>query len=200
MICHRHRCIFVHIPRTAGTSIEVALLGTDTWNTKPEEKHIYASTAKKIYSEWWDEYFKFSIVRNPWSRMVSLAKYDWFYGVELLDGLISINQYLEKFPHGEVDNRCIHPPSTHRPITNSVYLNYLDLELDYVGRFEDLSTGGWAHVQQAIGCDVALPHIESSTMSNNQQKYTEYYDDMTREIVANIYKLDIDYFGYEFED
>ena len=29
-IDHRHRCIFVHVPRTAGSSIEEALLGLDT--------------------------------------------------------------------------------------------------------------------------------------------------------------------------
>lgn len=29
-IRRRHRCIFVHVPRTAGSSIEEALLGLDT--------------------------------------------------------------------------------------------------------------------------------------------------------------------------
>lgn len=33
MISDQYRCIFVHIPRVAGTSIELAITGLDWWNT-----------------------------------------------------------------------------------------------------------------------------------------------------------------------
>ena len=83
MICHKSKVIFIHIPRTAGTSVEKAFVGKDWFNIDVSTKHIYASTARDYYAEFWDEYFKFSIVRNPWDRMLSLSKFPHFYGVVL---------------------------------------------------------------------------------------------------------------------
>ena len=66
MISHKYKCIFIHIPRTAGTFTELLIDGKDWWVPKGygsfrQEKHIIASQAKKIYKDYWDEYFKFSM-------------------------------------------------------------------------------------------------------------------------------------------
>lgn len=79
--------LFVHNPRTSGTSIRRALLrGTDPNHelqfpaALPDMgKHAFPYQIKKkmqtsrfIPADTWDNVFKFSIVRNPWDRMVSL--------------------------------------------------------------------------------------------------------------------------------
>ena len=71
MISHKHKCIFIHISRTGGSTIERLLQGEDQWNRDPYSKHITTARAKKLYSEWWDDYFKFTFVRNPYDRVLS---------------------------------------------------------------------------------------------------------------------------------
>ena len=79
MISHEYRCIFIHIPRTGGSSIEKALVGRNWWSISKETKHITASQAREVYGDYWGKYFKFSFVRNPWDRCVSLLAFSSFY-------------------------------------------------------------------------------------------------------------------------
>ena len=138
MICHKHKCIFVHIPRTAGTSVEQAIRPDWSWESFKEEKHILASTAKTIYKEYWDDYFKFSFIRNPWDRMVSMSKYSYFYGCEINNNKLDVSEYKKKFPQIEIDSRSKSAADKYSPISNAVYLNILNEELDFIGRFENL--------------------------------------------------------------
>ena len=70
----KHNLLFVHIPKCAGTTIEVAL-----------KKHASPSSGSEIakQNKWWRNkrlfelysenpcYFKFSFTRNPFERIVS---------------------------------------------------------------------------------------------------------------------------------
>ena len=85
-ISHKHRCIFVHIPKTGGTSVEQALgigkIDHDAMRSHDIEifdkisyapQHFTASMLKeheKIKEHWFD-YYRFSIVRNPYERVLS---------------------------------------------------------------------------------------------------------------------------------
>ena len=95
MISHHHKCLFIHIPKNAGQSIEmmfINLLGL-TWSTRaplllttnsnpnlgpPRLAHLTATDYAKykyISEEQFENYFKFAFVRNPWDRAVSFYKY-----------------------------------------------------------------------------------------------------------------------------
>jgi hypothetical protein len=146
MISHELKCIFIHIPRTAGSSIEQTLVGKDWWQIERKTKHLVASQAKKLYSEYWNDYFKFSFVRDPYSRMVSLATHFWTYYRLPFKGVLTdqhINEYKNLFGTSiliEHDWRFYKREEVinekHRE--NCVYGNILDEPIDYIGKFETL--------------------------------------------------------------
>ena len=92
------KVLFIHIPKTAGMSI------TETLNQSfglPEYDDVnYEKIAEQHYllrdleeKEALDDYFIFSIVRNPWDRMVS--EFEWRKRFNLEGGRSSFKSFLQ---------------------------------------------------------------------------------------------------------
>lgn len=198
MISHKYKLIFIHIPRTAGTSIEKALCGKDWLRIHSPSKHLTAHSAKKIYAEYWNEYFKFSFVRNPWDRMVSLLKYGWFYGVSLdTKKILRPEKYFNKFKKIEYDTRYFNYSqfNDYKNIEDAIYQNIYGEEMDFIGRFESLEEDFKTICEINNIKNLALLHIEKSP---NRKEYREYYDNNVKQLIEQKYKKDIDKFNYEF--
>ena len=134
------------------------------------------------YNEVWDSYFKFAFVRNSWDRMVS----SW----QMQMPNISFSKFLKMYPYKDDTDLIWHT----LPMWIHIYDNQKNILVDFIGRFENL--------QEDFNtvCDkIGIPRQELPHKNKNKHKhYTEYYDDETREIVAEKYAKDIEYFGYEF--
>ena len=194
MIRHDHKFIFIHIPKTGGTSIEGIFKedvgGPFEGSRGVKRKHASARKMKKIHPAEWDEYFKFAVVRNPFDLLVS--RYHWSRDVQCLSSFNekkTFRQFIIAIDRGGFKPKWAVPKSQ---------LSFLsvnkEMKMDFIVRFENLQED-FNIVCDKIGIPrKELPHINKS----NHKHYTEYYDDETREIVAKRYAKDIEYFGYEF--
>ncbi len=205
MISHKYKYIFLHIPKTGGTSIEYALnqyndtgntniisLGGDLYNKNDiRHKHLLLKGYRRKYSdirENIEEYYKFTIIRNPWDRIASHYRYfkkrDFDYKGSF-EGFV--NYFCKKIHNRGWKYRDF------APIVDFITLNGA-LAVDFIGRFENLQQD-FDIICDKIGISKQeLPHINKT----KNKHYTEYYDEETRSIVAKKYAKDIEYFGYEF--
>jgi chondroitin 4-sulfotransferase 11 len=187
MIDRKHKFIFVHIPRTGGSSIEISLgrgLGTLKGNNTVigtfQDKHWTCSNYKAENPSEWKSFFKFSFVRNPWDRAIST--YEWL-------------KMHKTHPHRTTDSfkkwLLSIKPNCNSYKTQSEYINET---IDFVGRYENLHED-WAYVQGKIfplGHKPApLPHI------NKTKRHGDYHDKETIDFVSNYYREEIESYGYK---
>lgn len=181
MISHEHKLIFVHIPRTSGTSIEIDIMGE---LVDDGIKHLRASTLKKIHNKQWDNFFKFSIVRNPWDRLISLYHAPYYISINALGGY-SLEYFLDRYAF-------MHP----RHEQGFTQCDYLDEELDLIIRFEEREIGlQELFLRSGYQVDGSLSHRETSRKGLD---YRNFYDSKTKDIVWRTYHKDIERFNYEF--
>lgn len=227
MICRDYNCVFVHIPKTAGQSVEqffMHLLGLD-WDHDREalllqsnddpargtEKLAHLSASEYVDCGYlgqqeFSAFFKFSFVRNPWTRILSEYRYrNYFHHSSFRDFV------LNKLPRPGWDDQYRHV----MPQYDMLHDRQGNLLVDFVGRFESLQQD-FDRVCERLGIvDSSLPHRNRSDKKsrdlkrkirnflymngeNQLQGMAEFYDDETREAVTEYYRKDIDTFGYEF--
>ena len=193
-LSHKHKFVFICIPKTASTSLRKILSKySDIRGGSVHPSHgihyIHAKSETlehyfKKHKLCWDKYIKFSFCRNPWDRTVSAYSYlttnrgtrSW--RDVYLKGTSSFKDYIL--------NGNPYP-------TQLEHINTQDPML-FVGKFENIQA------DFDIICDkIGIPREQIPHTNRTKHKhYTEHYDDETREIVAEKYARDIEYFGYEF--
>lgn len=199
MISHRYRCIFVHIQRTAGSSIEQWICGTDWWRIDPATKHVLASQAKELYRPYWDDYFKFSFVRDPVSRILSCMHHSEHFGLRITKGnKIDFDGYHRRFGCNvilEHDFRFYRRSELIRQqhVADSIYGNIIDEPLDFVGKYETLYSD-IEYIRNTLGIEKDFDnHLERSD-PNLHPKQTALE---TIEYIRNICRSDMLRYDYE---
>jgi len=196
IISHKTKAIFVHIQRTAGTSIELALRredGSITGDSYQGRIHLTAQELRAVVGpQTWDGYYRFAFVRNPWDRLVS-----WYFMCVQAPSPNRFQRYV-------VDNAPTFTDFVTKTTTGmgeKTTRNQLDfvtgpdgnLIVDFVGRYERLADD-FAIVRKRLGLAHDLPRANASAHVNYRDCYTEE----TREIVAQRFARDVRYFGYQF--
>ena len=172
MINDQYKCIFMHITKTGGSSIEEVFDYRGIKHHRPEEM------IENIGQEKWDNYFKFTFVRNPWDRLVS----EYFYRIK--KGSTSVN-----FKSWLVEMRGF---DSWAGGLQSKWMQ--ERNFDFVGRFENFQNDFDQICQKINHPKVLLPHANSTT----HQHYSAYYDEESKDLVRNWHKADIELFDYDF--
>ncbi|PTV96914.1 sulfotransferase family protein [Rhodobacter aestuarii] len=205
-VSRRHQAIFVHIPKNAGESVErtLGIYGGNpaetAWGIIGNNVVLQHYTALELRdnfctAEVWDRYFKFAIVRNPWSKAVS--EYNWYlkYGPS-----VSFSEWAQSLPHRLKINRTIHIFEVGHNVEQYKYICDAEgaLLVDHLLRFEDLRNA-FAELSTARHWHVKLEHAPT-TSSPNQISFKDYYDVETAKLIGAIYARDVQLFGYSYEE
>jgi hypothetical protein len=203
IINYDKKFLFIHIQKTAGTSIRENLMK----NRGTELFHYPHTLLKHVrLNDEQERFFKFAFVRNPWDRLYSwyimikaigpttifyryiLENSNDFSGFLRLTDIIK-DDYIKLFNTKITNYKCI-------------AFNQLDyitdhtgsLNIDFIGRFENLEEDYKSVCDILKLNNIPLEHLNQTKRGN----YRSIYKDTDIELVYQMYKRDIDYFGYKF--
>lgn len=201
-VSNKYKAIFVHIPKNAGESIEKTL---EMYGGNPNETlwgvlgnrivlQHFSATAMKLFlknDELWKIYFKFAVVRNPWSKAVS--EYNWYlrYGPKC-----SFKEWVFSLRHRIMINDLIHRREIGHNIPQYKFVHNANGEclVDQVLRFENLNRD-FEKLATDCNWDVKLRY-EDTTKSSKSRDFREYYDADCIDEIERLYYKDIEIFGY----
>lgn len=160
-------CCFIHIPKTAGTSIRwlfrdsgfpLDIVGDEHDPMMPEFK----------------DYYSFAVVRNP---------FDW---------IISYKLYISQWPPHRDHVRA----NTLSLIDWIKYQDTLPHQADYINGVQDLfrydQLSKYIHIlKQKFNLDATLPDVNKS----KRKPYIDYYDVESRELAFNLFRKDYDIYN-----
>src|ERR1041385_5064773 len=201
MISFQKAFLFVHIPKTAGNSIQTVLKpysedeivalrehqdGIERFGLRNPHYEIKKHSTLAEYRAVLDEekfrsLYKFTCVRNPWDRMVS------FY--------FTVGRQMKKWDRKTFKKLILKTPSA----ADYLRLNEGDKDpfgnVDRILRFETLTSDFDLVCEDLKIPNVSLPRYNRST----REHYSRYYDRRLRALVSERFALEIERFGYVFD-
>jgi len=193
MINHEHKFLFLHLPKTGGTSIN-KFFNDKFDNNERDFGHPYLSDYK---CNNFDDYFKFTVVRNPYDRLVSA----FFYMKEYSNFQSDINFRKKwKLEHDTFESFVIEKlpiivgNKNTRPRHFKPQVEFGTTGLDYIGSFLTMQDD-MNFICDKIGIESQdLPHVNSS----NHKRYDEYYNKELLDIVETLYINDFNNYNHLF--
>lgn len=213
IISASRRYIFVHIPKTGGTALALALEGRarpddillgDTPKAQRRRHRVKGLQARGrlwkhatladidglVSHDQIAESFCFTLVRNPWDRMVSY--FHWLRGQRFDHPAVGLSKAL-------TFSEFLSHPQTRASVRAWPYARYMR-DADGVERcnafirlenFEEDAAPLWAH----LGFRLELERVNASARDAD---YRRYYSENNAQLLADYCAEDIARFGYRF--
>jgi len=180
--------IFIHIPKTAGTSM------TKIFGEAFQKHNSAKEVIETIGKEEWNKAYKFTVVRNPWDKVLSQYKFRVKTNkTKMGTNKISFKDWVA-CTYGEPKDKYYY----HNPTKYKTQIEWLKndediIDMDKILRFENLNND-FKSVAKIIGINSELPHINKTTVAN----YRDFYDEDTRQIIEDCFAEDIKVFEYKY--
>lgn len=215
IISHRLKYVFIHIPKTGGTSIRKALLNnskfcvdeiscSDHHLIDPHEtqvvtnmfNHVTVDDLKKYFKEknWdWSSYYKFAFVRNPYDLNVS----NFFYYHQKLkhqaDVSLKLKEYIEKQTDFKTYIKSLerwNAGAQARFVCKSS-----NVGVNFLGKFESIEED-YKHIVSSIlpksiieDDDYKLEHTNSTIRTEYEKYYTPELLKVVNRVCSEDFKL-----------
>jgi hypothetical protein len=171
LLSERCSFIFIHIPKTAGTSITAALKAVDPSAVThlaglPSTKHVTAVQVREAYPEF-SRLFSFAILRDPYERFCSLYRY--------LKTLAAYAEHMKPVTTLEAFAELFEQPSwvdqlhSSRPQKDYVTDNTGQIIVTSLFRFESLAVAA-AEISARIGSNLKLPHKRATKRESSDRR------------------------------
>ena len=177
----------------------------------PATKHHTLQDYKLNYSDQFDDYYKFTVVRNPWEREYSL----WKFMTQVRQNKVRVNKIFNFFTKGkergvehtfkdylrnlleDVDFYVKDSKIQYKNLFKDQY-EYItiedSIELDKIIRYERLNMGFDEICKTLDRYNTSLPKIYYS----GRPSHLDNFDQESVDLVAKLRKKDIDFLGYSF--
>jgi len=219
LVSHRKNFIFVKTQKTAGTSVEsvfekycmkdglwlqthdrdqviseYGMIGGRGQGAKYDKlySHLTAEQIKELVSEEiWHSYFKFSVIRNPFDRLISR----YFFSKKKENP-----KYFEDMDEqGVIKEFRSFIKQRKYPIADHLKING-QLALDFLIRYETLNSD-IEHVANHLGVEFKSTDLPTFKSEYRISSFTPdmLYDELSIAYVNDTYAEEIETFGYSFE-
>jgi len=192
----KHRAIFIHIPKNAGTSISKSF-------NMPEavDAHVPVAGYRWVDRKFFNSALTFAVVRNPWDRLVSAFHYlkfkpltagDRSWGEQHLGRFATCQDFLATLSNQSFAAFVL----TWRHFMPQTYFIsewHGGICVQELLRFETLDAD-LNHVRAKLGMEVELQESNRSPRVD----YQSYYTEETRRNVERLYSSDVKQLGYHF--
>lgn len=190
-----HKCIFVHIPKCAGISINKSLFGNLGCGHATIGQYLATLGVKRF-----DSFFKFTIVRNPWDRLVSAFFFLKNGGMnrfdkDFADKHLYLYNDFEAFVHEWVNKENIRKYIHFLPQGYFLCIGNSEPLVDFIGYYENIEED-YKKIASRIG---SKKRLDKLNFRKNKKKYSSYYSSEMLKIVGDVYQKDVDMFGYDFK-
>lgn len=205
IVSNRRNFIFVHVFKTAGTSIRRALrphampmwkepvnqvlkrIGVRQFGPKFFPDHMTASDLIRQTSlEEFNSKFSFAFVRNPWDWELSHYKYILRKPRHANHDEVKRLGRFSEYVRWRCDQRF--------RLQRSFLVHDGQRVVDFVGRFESLDAD-FAQIARRLDIAPKLKRLNQT----RRTVYQEHYDSPTADLIAETFRADIEEFGYSFE-
>ncbi|WP_372742584.1 sulfotransferase family 2 domain-containing protein [Neptunomonas sp.] len=195
--------VFIHVPKTAGSTISHALLTSlvgrttsgafaslptnvqSAYGLTANLKHATAPQLKEHLENQWEEFYKFAFIRDPFDRTISA--YHWVRTKSREFSRITFNQYVDIIQQYYDDTN--HPLSVMiKPQCSFFTDKNRNIMVDDLYSYEQLDIA-----IKNIGTRLGLELIPKSHKVTTDRKATDmYYTSATRSIITDRYAQDFE--------